>query len=659
MTKRRIILVSVVCLSIAVFTVQTLSQTRSPNSTAELGNRENSPVGAKTEDGLTIRWSAVTYRKKLHNPAVSPEYRNSSAPESLSISCEIEMSDPRLLLGIAPEPIIDKITDSQGNDVKINQQQPQSKRKYMQGVFFIKWLRGINLSLSKKEMIPNKHYPPRVKLQDGLRERVGGKIGLLRGRYEALMAESIEYIDLPFRPDDEWIRLTDDVEIKVAKARNVPNVYHYEIEQRPESVLTADRVYVSEPLPRKLVVGRQTILHNSSGISAEGKGGPSIISGRGNGIGRADGIRYVIAVNPAHIRIPFELRNIPVSAPAHTIPPHTLSPRRLKPKLGGKFVPISAKTAMRYEADKVRSRTKPIPVAKEGQFFDVDWHTIGYTLNLYNPAVRKLKNSLNMSISCDAKILEPELVLGTCSEPIIERITDGSGRNVNIVLADPRPDFMLYETQGYRPSPVLTPPSILVQLEGMARSALKLPLLSRHRPKRQTLLKPVRMTIRLDPRLIRQDQKEIGCIEGYFHALTADSYKHIKVPFKPDKRWVRLTSDLGIQVARAWHDGFKYRYDIKDRSKAKINPGRLHVYCPLPDGILVERRFTGPDMPPKRKGIASHGKSLPVSAGGRGSVGHRVDGVDCQIDTIDYRIAVGPTHYKIPFEIEHIPLPEL
>jgi len=657
MTKRRIILVSVVFSSIAVFAVQTTSQTRSQNPIAELGNRENSPVGTKTADDLNVRWSAVTYRKMLHNPSVPPEYRNSMEPESLSISCEIQMSDPRLLLGLAPEPTIERIEDSQGNGVKINQEQPQSKRMYMQDVFFIKWLREINLSLSKKEMIPDKHYPPKVELNAGLRERVGGEIGLLKGRYEALMAESIEYIDLPFRPDGNWVRLTDDVEIRVVQARNVPDVYHYDIEQRPSIVLAADRVEVGEPLPSRLVVGRQTILHNSSGTSAEGRGGPSIISGRGNGIGRAVGIRYVIAVNPAHISIPFELQNIPVSAPAYTTPPHTLNPKRLKPKLGGKFVPNSAKTAMRYEADKVRSRTKPIPAAREGQFFDVDWHTIGYTLNLYNPAVSRLKNSLNLSVSCEAKILDPKRVLGTCAEPIIERITDGSGRDVEIVLDDPRPDRMCYKTAGYGLSHALTPPSPLVQLEGKVRSAMKLPLQRRHLPTRKSEIEPVRMTIRLDPRLIGQDQKEIGCIQGYFHALTAESYKHIKVPFKPDKKWVRLTSDLEIQVARAWHDGFKYRFEINERSKAQINPGGLHVYCPLPDGILVEKRLTGPDVPPKREDFPYMARSLPVSAGGNGLFGYTVKGVECRIDTIDYRIAVGPTHYKIPFEIEHIPLP--
>jgi len=85
-----------------------------------------------------------------------------------------------------------------------------------------------------------------MELDAELPRRVSGDIGLLKGRYEALMAESIEYIDLPFRPDDNWVRLTDDVEIRVVQARNMPGVYHYEIEQRPEIVLSANRVDVGE-----------------------------------------------------------------------------------------------------------------------------------------------------------------------------------------------------------------------------------------------------------------------------------------------------------------------------------------------------------------------------------------------------------------------------
>jgi hypothetical protein len=528
----------------------------------------------------------------------------------------------------------------------------------MQDVFFIRGLREINLNYPERTRTPAKHNPPRVELEGGLRERVGGKIGLLRGHYDALMAESIEYIDLPFRPDDEWIRLTDDVEIKVVEARNVPDVYHYDIEQRPESVLIADRVQVGELLPGRLVAGRQMIVRNSSGMSAGGSSGPSRISGRGDGIGRAEGIRYVIAVNPAHIRIPFEFRDIPMSAPAQTKPSRMCNSDMMKRWSSMKHPPVSALTAMRYETDKIRNSAEPVPMVKEGQLFDVDWHSIDYILNLYNPAVSKMQNTQSLSISCDAKILDPKRVIGTCDEPIIERITDGGGRDIDISLAQPRPDRMCYKTPEYRPSPTLTPPSILVQLEGKIRSALKLPLQRRHLPSRKRELKPISLIIPLDPGLMWQNQKEIGRIEGYFHALTAESYKNIEVPFKSSNRWVRLTSDLEIQVARAWHDGFKYRFKINERSKAQINPGRLHVYCPLPDGILVERRLTGPDIPPEREDRAHSPRSLPAPAGGNGLFGSTVDGNDCKIDTIDYRIAVGPTHYKIPIELEHIPLPK-
>ena len=656
MAKRRIILVAVVFFSIAVFAVQTRSQTRSPNPTTQSGNRENSPVGAKVADDLTVRWSRVTYRKGLQNPSVPPEYQSSLEPESLSISFEIKMDDPRLLLGIAPDPTIERLADGRGNEVEINQGPPRSGSLYQQGIFFSVWLRDINLNHPERAIILAEHHPQQIEFDGAVCERLGGKIGLLRGHYEGFMAESIEYIDLPFRPSENWVRLTEEVQIRVAVARNVPDVYYYDIEQQPEDAISAKRVHVGEQLPQRLVVGRQMIGRNDSMLAAGGSG-PGSIGGEGNGIGRAEGIRYVIAVNPTPVIIPFELRDVPVSAPAEATPPLERDPNRLKRLMSRRSVPGRIRMAKRYEADKTRSLKKPVPIAEDGKFFDVDWHSIGYTLNLYNPEVRKLSNSLNLSVSCKARILEPDLILGTCDEPIIERITDSNGRDVNILLADPRPDHMFYETPRYRHSPTLTQPSALVKLEGKARSAMQLPLQKRHFPTRKMELEPVRLTIRLDHRQIRPNQKEIGCIEGHFHALMVDSYKHVKVPFKASPRWVRLTSDLAIQVARAWHDGFKYRYLINERSRAGIDPWRLHVYCPLPDGILVERQFTGSNVPPRREDLPRGARRLPVKAGGNGLFRHRVDGVDCEVDTIDYRIAVGPTHYRIPIKIEHIPLP--
>lgn len=653
MAGRRSILVFVACLSTAALGTQTPQRSNIAYPTAQA----NSPIGEEVADDVDVLWSRVTYRKGLVNPTLPPERRNSMGPESLQVSCVIRMADPRLLLGIAPEPTIEQITDARGNDVEILQGPARSRHAYFQDMFLKQWLSEMNLEQRVKPWARHTdRIGPTIQLGSGYRDKIGGQIGLLRGYCIGLVAESLYNVDLPFRTSDEWVRLTDDLDIRVIQAENAPGKHYWKVELRPEDAPTGDHLWVGDYLPSRLLVSPVIITRNSSGVSASG-GGRSNGVIRGSGLGRAEGIRFVMAVNPAHAGIPFELRDVPLAAPIQATPPRPRDPNRWKRPLGGKFVAAGARTAMRYEADKARSLTRPAPLAEEGRLFDVNWRSVGYTLNLHNPAVSGPEDSLELSVICDAKILDPERILGTCNEPIIEKITDGSGRDIDISLNLPRPDRMLYETPRYRASPVLTPPSPLAQLQRRARQALHLPLDYRHLPKRKMELEPVTMIIRLDPRLIGPEQKEIALIEGYFHALTAESYKHVKVPFKPSGRWVRLTSDLDIQVGKAWNDGVNYRYTINERSKAQIEYGRLHVYCPLADGILVERQFTGPDTPPKRDDTPIAPRSLPALAGGEGSVGQTVDGVACKVDAIDYRIAVNPTHYRIPIKLEHIPLP--
>jgi hypothetical protein len=114
---------------------------------------------------------------------------------------------------------------------------------------------------------------------------------------------------------------------------------------------------------------------------------------------------------------------------------------------------------------------------------------------------------------------------------------------------------------------------------------------------------------------------------------------------------VRLTSDVEIQVHKTWHTGSAARYDIKQRRRAGTRARRLNVEDRLPGRIVVDREFIGaggqPDTPFRG------GRSLPGPIGGSGShdKGHR-------IEKIDYLIAVGPSHHRIPFEFEHVPLPE-
>ena len=207
MTKRKIIFISILCLSTVVFA----AQTPRPASTKAL--KENSPTSVKTARGLNVHWSRLEYYKEIRNPAIPPQYRNSLEPERFSISFVIKMADSRLLLGIAIDPTIEKIMDSRGVVIDINQKPPELNRLY-HNVILTRWLTTIDLNHPERIDIPTEQYTPRMELDASLRERLGDKIGLLKGYYEGLMAESFEYIDVPFRPNENWVPLTEEVEIR-------------------------------------------------------------------------------------------------------------------------------------------------------------------------------------------------------------------------------------------------------------------------------------------------------------------------------------------------------------------------------------------------------------------------------------------------------------
>lgn len=79
----------------------------------------------------------------------------------------------------------------------------------------------------------------------------------------------------------------------------------------------------------------------------------------------------------------------------------------------------------------------------------------------------------------------------------------------------------------------------------------------------------------------------------------------------------------------------------------------ISVNDPLPSRIVVTRQFIGSDGKPTHhfSGI----RRLPAHVGGNGSGSGGDSG---QIQKIRFVIAVNPTHYKIPFAFEHIPLPK-
>jgi len=517
MTKRKIVFFSAVCFSLAVFSVQTLSQNANANRTAGTQSIKRSQFNNKYAESLNIRWRSIEYIKTLYNSALTSNKRIMPKAESLLLSFEVEMPDSGLILTTCPNAVIEKVTDSRGGNIDIGPSSSESRVMYRPNPRFME---------VGPPSGPERHTL-RVGLDAGLLKQINGEIGL-KGYFYALVAESLEYVELPFEVNDNWVRLTPDVEIRVREARNEASQHRFDIEQRAEIVTDLFDVQIGDYLPGRLILNREFIAQ----ISAVGSGGAGStggrIGGRGFGIGRAEKIRFNIAINPAHQIIPFEIKRIPLSdlAEPSTAQTNTSNQKGLK---------------------RLSEQVKPQFNKEVAACFEINWSSITYRKTLFNPAIsgksRDRRVSEKLAVHCEARILDPEMIIGTCDIPVIEQITDGKGRDTDISRTEPRSNRMFYSALGYQQSLIPTPPSMPIYWEGRVRSALGLPLLARHRPKRKYELQPVHLGIQLDPGLIRQDPKEIGSIKGYFHVLTAESSKHVEVPFKPDNKWVRLTPE--------------------------------------------------------------------------------------------------------------------
>ena len=589
---------------------------QTPTQAAEI-----SRFNKKVAESLNINWRSIKYEKTLHNPPISYSNQGGVISKRLDLSFDIEMTDYGLILCMCEDAVIEQITDSLGTNFEIVPSSSQSRFTYMPIQRFMQpGLAG-----------EPKHRTLWVGIDAGLRERITGEIRI-KGYLYAIAAESLKYVELPFEPNDNWVRLTSDVEIRVRQARNEASRYRFEIEQRPERVTDPAHVRIGDYLPSGFVVDRQIIVKTGSN-GAGSRGASGRIGGKGSGTGRAEKIRFTIAANPAHKKIPFEFEQIPLSILTESVPPR--SPRWIRRE----FVPYT------IMPEQVKAQFDE----KVADYFKVYWNGVTYSKTLYNPSVSQKSPDRSLSerlyVNCEAEIVDPRLVVGTCYESVIEQITDGNGREIDISRVQTPPDRMYYRNLRYQVGTL--PPSSLTYWEGRARLALGLPLRARHMGKRTLLLQPVRMKIEVDPELIRQEPREIESIKGYFYALTAESIKHIKIPYKSSDKWIRLTPDVEIQFPKARQSQF----EIKRRWKAGKNISHLLVGDRWPNEIVADLQFIGAD---DRSNYLRNrgGRQLPVSLNSGANISGR------KVEKIDFLIAVGPTHNRIPFEIEHISLPK-
>lgn len=290
-------------------------------------------------DNFKVSWSSIAYNKRVsvRNPVAS-ENQGQEVSETLSLSCEVEIVDANLVLGICREPLVEEVKDGKGGDIEIGAVSSGSsfmryealryRRRYVTPTRQPRWKTAIRsaLRLSQEESSRprwvNELEPSqmRIGLDVGLSKQTGGEIGVVKGHFYVLMAESLEHIEVPFKPSDDWVHLTPDMEIRLQEAQCTERSFRFNIKTRPQDGVSMRPLSVQDYLPNRMVVAREFIgedgkpTQHFSGIRRL----PAHVSGSGSGGGsncRIKSIRFVIAINPTHHEIPFVLEHIPLPKP--------------------------------------------------------------------------------------------------------------------------------------------------------------------------------------------------------------------------------------------------------------------------------------------------------------------------------------------------------
>lgn len=290
--------------------------------------------------------------------------------------------------------------------------------------------------------------------------------------------------------------------------------------------------------------------------------------------------------------------------------------------------------------------------------FHTRWTDVRYNKSvvLHNPDVSRAKQetSEGVSVSCEIEIRDPNLVVGISRDCVVERVTDDKGQEVTVPVTSrgigPHYGGLEYRT---RFAPPVKPPRWKLLL----RSFLRLPQNTNLPPQLVSELEPSRFQVEVPRESAEQGVREIRHIEGYFHALMAESYVYVDVPFEPNDHWASLTAGVEILVREAKCDGSSYQCRIETRPQGGgKHIGPIQVGDTLPDRMVVDRQLIGADGKPVDQPHRSPLLTRSVDGNIRGHIGGT--GGNLKIQCIRFTIAVDPDHKKVPFELEHIPLPQ-
>jgi len=304
--------------------------------------RAGSGLDAKVADYFTVNWSQIAYTKTdtVQNAWAAKQ----GTSESLVLSCAITIRDPNLVLGTLQQGVVTQLTGRPGQDIPFSPpssraqfpyERPRYQQRHTQPPKEPQWKTALRSIL---RLSPTRIPAPRLvwelqpsqmslQLDTKALDQAGGQLRQVKGYFHALVAESLENVDVPFERNDRWVRLTPNLKVRLSQASCTTSTFQYRIETYPQNEHSPP-LRLSDPLPERLVVARQVI--GPDGKPRDGFFGQQpwlpIQAGGGMSGGGTDcqikALRFVIAVNPAHCRIPFEFQRVPLPDPNQPPPRH-------------------------------------------------------------------------------------------------------------------------------------------------------------------------------------------------------------------------------------------------------------------------------------------------------------------------------------------------
>jgi len=318
-SRRIVILVAFAVIGVIAACIGLLAARSEPKS--------ESRAYTKVEDNFTVSCSSVSYAE------------TAATRKGLSLFCEVEMLKPNCVLAISEVPVIELVTDDKGGNLEIDSKSassrpmryraPSTRPRFVAPPKQAKWKAAVRSALRlppkkrSRSHLVREVRPSRMQidLSVGPDEQSGEEIGRVKGYIYALVADSFEYVDVPFKKSDKWVRLTPDLEIQVSEAFCDGSRYRLVTKTRPEEGGYVARLSSDTSLPERLAVAEGLIGRDKKPVGSWGGmprmpfhvGGSS--EGSGGTIRQIEKIRYVMAVNPRHYKIPFVLENIPLPKP--------------------------------------------------------------------------------------------------------------------------------------------------------------------------------------------------------------------------------------------------------------------------------------------------------------------------------------------------------